>query len=83
MIVYLRALRRGLGMSQDKAARALNVATITFSSWEQGLRSPDKWNLMQLSNLAQKSSLSAPPGTTKTFQQFFLSEIERREKGGQ
>jgi predicted RNase H-like HicB family nuclease/DNA-binding XRE family transcriptional regulator len=37
----IRAIRRGLGVSQRVFADLLNVSLSTIRSWEQGLRTPD------------------------------------------
>jgi len=53
----IRALRKGLNLSQSVFGRLLNVPTVTVLKWEHGLRKPSgaALRLLQIANRAPEA----------------------------
>lgn len=48
MLVYVRARREALGMTQGDLAEKVGVSRGAVSLWESGLRNPETWRLPAL-----------------------------------
>jgi transcriptional regulator with XRE-family HTH domain len=50
----IKAARKALGLSQDKLAKVLEVATMTVSRWETGALAPERENVRRLAEALGK-----------------------------
>ena len=57
MLVYIKARRKALGMSQETLAEKVGVTRPAICHWESGLRNPETWRLPDLA-----AALGCKPG---------------------
>ena len=55
----IRTLRQEMGLSQEQLARLLGISMNTVARWEQGDRTPDRYNELQLNKLRNRKGEKA------------------------
>lgn len=57
--LWIRAIRRGLGMSQERFAEAVGVEQPTVSRWERGIDEPERFRYPRLVELAKEAGVDS------------------------